>query len=387
MKSDSRPFRIIAQFRRRCEALSPRLGIALVAVWLAVLAGCRDASRAGDRSLQWDFNRVWSVGGTSDNRVSLSLLYPFEVASDGSGRLYILDGPGHRIIVVGSDGRIIDSLGREGQGSGEFKDPWAIAVTANEIAAVDPATRRIVRWTPDGQLLEPVPIRDALWDPKIEFSSGNLLYTTDGPTGGGHEQHLLIASGPSGKDTLATLPKQQLRMGDFPSCHATGIGAQPLFAPTIHWDAAFDRIAVNAEAAYVIEMFQGSKHVGTISRPIQPAPADRAAAERAAQDWRFNGCLVPPDEVIRTTGFLDVIPVIESLALSPTGELWVLRSGERGDSSIIDILESTGDYAGSLPAGAPFPAVFLPGDRIASIEKDSLDVPRVSVYDIRRGGS
>ncbi len=377
-------FSIAAQITRLSKGVSSRLRNALLASCLTVLAGCQDNSKVRDRALQWSFNLAWSVGGTTDNRVSFSLLYPFEIGSDSSDHLYILDGPGHRVFVIGSDGVIVDSLGREGQGPGEFRDPWAIAITANEIAVADLATRRIVRWTQAGEPLDPIPIRDALWEPKFQFSEGSILYTTVGPAGGGQEQYLLVRTGPSGKSTVITLAKQGLRVGDFPSCHATGIATQPLFAPTLHWDAGHDRVVVNADVGYVIEVFKDGKHVKTISRAIVPAPASRAAAQLAARNWRFNDCIVPPDEVIRTTGFLDVIPVIEALALSPTGELWVLRRGDTGDSLTTDVFDSAGSYVGSLPAGAPFPVAFLPGGRIAAIDKDSLDVPRVTVYDIQR---
>jgi hypothetical protein len=50
-----------------------------------------------------------------------------------------------------------------------------------------------------------------------------------------------------------------------------------------------------------------------------------------------------------------------------------------------DLFEAAGRYLGTLPAGAPFPAAFLAGDRMVAIERDSPDVPSLSLYRVDRG--
>ncbi len=154
--------------------------------------------------------------------------------------------------------------------------------------------------------------------------------------------------------------------------------------PTINWDAEGEELAVNSGAEYVVEVYHAGAPFRTIRRPIAPAHADQETAEREAADWRFNGCLVPPSEVVKAAGYLALIPVVQGVALSPEGELWVLRRGAETARPVIDLFDSSANYLGTLPAGAPFPAAFLSQDRIVAVEKDSSDVPRVTVYAVDR---
>jgi len=83
-----------------------------------------------------------------------------------------------------------------------------------------------------------------------------------------------------------------------------------------------------------------------------------------------------------------VVPVIKDLALAPDGTLWVERKAIGRDArGPIDVLSPEGEYLGTLPAGTPLPGTFLPGDHIAAVHKDSLDIERVTEYRIVRGGT
>jgi len=83
-----------------------------------------------------------------------------------------------------------------------------------------------------------------------------------------------------------------------------------------------------------------------------------------------------------------VVPVIKDLALAPDGTLWVERKAIGRDArGPIDVLSPEGEYLGTLPVGTPLPGTFLPGDRIAAVRKDSLDIERVTEYRIVRGGT
>jgi hypothetical protein len=53
---------------------------------------------------------------------------------------------------------------------------------------------------------------------------------------------------------------------------------------------------------------------------------------------------------------------------------------QRRDSAGVDVFAGDGGYLGTLPATAPYPAVSLPGDRIAGIVTDELDVQRLVIY-------
>ena len=58
------------------------------------------------------------------------------VAFNAAGELSIFDAQGHRVVVVGSDGGHLRTLGREGDGPGELQWPLAFAVLADGRAVI-----------------------------------------------------------------------------------------------------------------------------------------------------------------------------------------------------------------------------------------------------------
>ncbi len=56
----------------------------------------------------------------------------------------------------------------------------------------------------------------------------------------------------------------------------------------------------------------------------------------------------------------------------------------KGEVLPIDVFQKDGQYLGTLPAGAPFPAALLPDGRIAAYGMDELDVGRIVIYRVGR---
>jgi sugar lactone lactonase YvrE len=74
------------------------------------------------------------------------------IAVDGAGDLYVLDTGNHRVQKFGPDGTFKSSLGRQGQGPGEFYYPSWLAVDDKGFLYVsDPNNQRIQVLTPDGK--------------------------------------------------------------------------------------------------------------------------------------------------------------------------------------------------------------------------------------------
>jgi hypothetical protein len=86
------------------------------------------------------------------------------------------------------------------------------------------------------------------------------------------------------------------------------------------------------------------------------------------------------EEAARQFGYHETTPMIQALALSPDGEVWLRRRTEVPGESHIDVLDATGAYVGTLPAESPFPALFRGADEIVTVERDDLDRPLVVVY-------
>ncbi|MGB7294018.1 MAG: NHL repeat-containing protein [Candidatus Aminicenantales bacterium] len=87
---------------------------------------------------------------TKDENVAFNL--PSDVALDKDGNIYILDSGNHRIQKFSADGKYLATLGRKGQGPGEFVYPESIDVDdAGQIYVSDPRNQRIQILTPEGK--------------------------------------------------------------------------------------------------------------------------------------------------------------------------------------------------------------------------------------------
>jgi hypothetical protein len=238
----------------------------------------------------------------------------------------------------------------------------------------------MVRWSAQGEILEPVAIRDFVFGARVALDDGWMWYITLAPTGAGNSETRLVRTAAGQTEIEARVQRQRRRVGDFPSCGAYQISVQPLFAPAITWDMTRSHAAVNVGPDYRIVRLEHGQIVDTIVRDISPAVATDALAEHEADDWLMNGCLVPPAEVIAVTGYMDRVPVIQQLKVAPSGELWVRHRDASGNPGGVDVFAPDGGFVGTLPDSTPFPVAFLSHDRIVAISKDSSDVPAVTMY-------
>ena len=109
------------------------------------------------------------------------------------------------------------------------------------------------------------------------------------------------------------------------------------------------------------------------------------AVEELGDGFRFNFgqglCVIPPREMVERRGFAEQIQWIVSVALSPGGDLWILRRDATNlGAPVIDVFTKDGAYLGTSNATAVYPLAFLGAGRVVAVATDSLDVDRVAVY-------
>jgi len=120
-----------------------------------------------------------------------------KVDADGSGNLYVLDNGNARIQVFGKDGSFLRSIGREGEGPGEFQIPGRFAVNAaGDIAVFDMGQGRVSVLDKNGALR---------WD-TVTGEVQDLAFTASGVLLLGYGKHgpaQVEAYGPDGKRAWA----------------------------------------------------------------------------------------------------------------------------------------------------------------------------------------
>lgn len=92
---------------------------------------------------------LWRAGGDDEDDTIFGVLR--DIAIDRSGNVYLLDVQMNQIQVFDRDGKFLRSIGREGEGPGEFRRPSAFFITPDgKIAVVQMMPGKIVMLNPDG---------------------------------------------------------------------------------------------------------------------------------------------------------------------------------------------------------------------------------------------
>jgi hypothetical protein len=114
---------------------------------------------------QWGVNLgvklelVRTIGGL-DAEENLSFNNPNDIVQDSAGNLYILDTDNNRIQKLDSDGKFIKTIGRKGQGPGEFQAAHSMDIdNEDNLYVFDMRSRRIEVLSTEGKPLKTVKFR------------------------------------------------------------------------------------------------------------------------------------------------------------------------------------------------------------------------------------
>jgi hypothetical protein len=184
------------------------------------------------------------------------------------------------------------------------------------------------------------------------------------------------------------------------------IAPPPTFTPDVDWVALpGGGLAVSNRAEYAVRIVSPDGSVShTLTRPLSPravSEADREAARGQRREAMSSGRgmirvesnngnrtastgggmpAAQIEQSVQRMEFAETMPLIDDLAATPAGKIWVVRTPQRGvGDGPIDVVGADGTYVGTLPAGTDVPAAFARDGRAAYIERDEWDVPRVVV--------
>lgn len=350
-----------------------------------------------------------------------------KVSFDASGNLHIFDTGAKRIVVLDRDGNLLHTIGREGEGPGEFSYPNAFGIMPDGRIVVHDFPASLHIFDSDGEFLEVVTGNPADGMPgsllipvsDMRFvSRGGMRITRPGDEEP-EDDHLrdidLFALDGSGREVV-------YRAWDLPPTEedeelvseneqgqremSFSLDRMRAFEPGLHLGVLSDgRLAVVDSMGYRVKLVGMDGTVAaTVGRAIAPEPVTDAVrdAERARRTEAFAS--PPAVEVTGTAGlfdagglgeqmaaaladqvetmvFTDVIPVIAEMAVDRDDVIWITRTGAAGDGlGPVDLLRPDGEYLGTLPAGElHIPDAFGPDGLMAYIETGELDVPAVRV--------
>ncbi|MDE0659755.1 MAG: hypothetical protein OXI79_08930 [Gammaproteobacteria bacterium] len=394
-----------------------------------------------DRRLEPGFEEVFRVGGMV-GEVWEQFGMIEDVAFDGAGNLYLLDADALNVVVVDHEGDFIRTMGRAGNGPGEFDFPrWLAVLEDGRIVVSDiPRHRAFQIYNSDGSFDRNVRVGNDLLAIGDRIHGGRNAVVFAGPALAQVEEmvpenekdppgkrRILRALLEGGEVVWETVfqawgppfvGELTLRIGgrEIPM---GGVTPPPrtLRSGLACRHPARRGLAFSDSSAYAIKILDpGGVLVRILTRPIHPVPVtDRiveAEFERrvgeAVADFVARGQrprmiqnavtgetvegVLPLDEAmlegvrlstlaqLEAVPVADEVPVVLDLRTTWGGQIWVQRRGEDlfSDGSI-DVLTSDGRYLGSYPAGTPMPVAFGLGGLLAVLETDEWGTQSVIV--------
>lgn len=116
-----------------------------------------------------------TIAGEEGNAEQMFLnIISVDVSEDGT--IYVLDGKAANIKVFNSSGGFLKTIGRRGQGPGEFARPESFSITPrNEIVVNDPGRRSIQFLDTDGNFLRKIPINQPFFTGPKFISNGDMI--------------------------------------------------------------------------------------------------------------------------------------------------------------------------------------------------------------------
>lgn len=320
-----------------------------------------------------------------------------DIAIDGSGRVYVLDGS--EVRVFEGDGEFVRTIGRAGGGPGELARPSALLMgAADTIFLPDARNQRVQRFLSDGTDAGSYPIlpNEAIslgWEIGPDGTVLQEVRTLP-LSGAGSERILLLVRGGDGTvlDTVLEMPVGEAMVIQ------NGQPEMTLFAPEPLWTILTDgRITSGRNSEYRLELRTAD---GELERIVQRPFVRRSFSDsdqgefRARLRERLDGHPPSPatGRMLRSMNYADYYPVYAALFGGPDGTIWVQHAKDVsliGDSDLeafdvravgaatYDVFDAEGYYLGVIATPDGFEPLRSNGEHIYGIGRDDLGVQHV----------
>ena len=122
-------------------------------------------------------NSFGSHGGGSGDR---QFNYPWDVAFDSSGSVYVADSGNHRIQVFTPEGKFLRKFGKKGSGEGELKWPSSICIDSDDMVYVTERNgHRVSTFTSQGKFVQSFGAGEFIEPSGIAVDTSGLVYVSD----------------------------------------------------------------------------------------------------------------------------------------------------------------------------------------------------------------
>jgi hypothetical protein len=335
----------------------------------------------------------------------------------GDGRIVVADRGASELRFFAPDGAFSSTVGREGEGPGEFRRlDYLGAFQSDSLATFDSALMRVQVFSPMGEFVRTIPVESefetARPDKVIGMVDGSTMairfidFSSGVPNGIVRWPHELVA-------TLDMSSGQLDSIGFFPGSEAS-VEARPnggyghgnyVFGKGNEFSANASRIAsIDTESFAVTISDPTGKPTLLIRREVHPPEATQQEFEKYVEG-RMNAVFGQEDnpsseDVDRLrSGLLNLprsntLPVLRSVTLDEAGNIWIEPYFHTGEiPPPFQVFQPDGTWLGDVtfPKGLDrgfiqylAPSLQIGSDFVLGIWKDDLDVQYVRLYELEK---
>lgn len=293
----------------------------------------------------------------------------------------VADAGNYRVLRFTTDGELLQTIGGQGDGPGEFQSIVFVQAAGGGFATYDSRARRVTWFDPQGEVVRTRPFqpeRPELSDDAI-FTNGQVLSVIDESRLVGYATAFAEPKGVSGPlpvvadvGVFDSLSAQTSEAGRFtvidwyedPTAEGFPV-ANLLESGRIYWSGRDDRLAITDVTAHRVDVLEAGARVLAIieNRPRVPFTPDSIPSGYA--------------------GAVDSLPAYDDVRIDAEERLWIRPSVAEG-------VETTGWRVFS-PAGERIGTLDLPSDAsvldatrglILLLRRDELDVESIEVWEL-----
>jgi hypothetical protein len=352
--------------------------------------------------------------GTLDGAPEYTFSSIPDLALTGDGSIVVSDGVTQELRLYDADGSYVRTLGRRGEGPGEFSSAPMIAGLADDTAFVfDVRTVRVTSFGLEGELIETTSLRtDEMGRPQsvIRQDDGTYLLRSRWVAPGAEDElydvrmeldSIVIehvdASGTLIDTVRVMADRSRVRRVQSPSPGIFRVQqANVPYPPRAFVRSDGLRAVMAYSDVFELELQEPAGNVGTILRVLgvqHPATADdiRAVQEARLREELGGGEIDPNIRRLNLDFLPDRLPAFASVRISDEGDIWVALT-EYDASGGYDwlVFTPTGELRGVVHTPPDLQLFAMRADHIVGVFRDGLDVPYVRRYPLvvesREGG-
>jgi hypothetical protein len=320
----------------------------------------------------------------------------------GDGRIVVASAGTQQLRIYGADGRLLHSVGRSGEGPGEFRAPfWLGRLRGDSIVAWDVALRRFSIFTPSGEFVRSV--RPA-GSPGVFPQAVGVLPDGRFVLAASTSSQVLPAPGQARRDTVAYVVIDSTgtvvdTLGRFPGAEmiavgtpATGFLLRPLpFGRQTVTAVRDGRLYVGTADRYEIAAYEPGLGLRALYRAHRQGPS---VTQEDVREYRRTLVTLGGNAQTRAQNakLLEGAPVpsrmppLTALEIDSAGNLWVQDPQKPGNAreSVWRVLAPDGRMQGTVRLPAGLSVKQIGSDWVLGVVVDRDEVEHVRVHRLTR---